>query len=130
MKSCQHVGELQMGIGVRRFEAHFGNPKRTPDGHRPITMPDSVDDQSTSGARTTKNPDSLAHHINRSRFRLNCLRRDGFLIPNNRVMLRQVVDQSLEVIISSPLAQLGPTEFAPPGKSFAQQRIRSLKFLR
>jgi hypothetical protein len=93
-------------------------------------MPDSVDDQTTSGARITKNPDSLAHHINRSRVRLNCLRRDSFFVPNNRVMLRQVIDQTLEVVITSPLAQLGPTEFALPGKSFAQLRISSLKFLR
>jgi hypothetical protein len=93
-------------------------------------MPDPVDDQTTPGGRITKKPDSLAHHINRSRVRLNCLRRNSFFIPNNRVMLRQVIDQTLEVVITSPLAQLGPTEFTLPSKSFAQLRISSLKFLR
>ena len=104
MESCQHVGELKVGVGVRGFEADFGNAKRTPDGRRPITMPHPVDDQTTPGGRITKKPDSLAHHINRSRVRLNCLRRDSFFVPNNRVMLRQVIDQPLEVVITSPLA--------------------------
>jgi len=53
MESSQHVGQLKVGVGVRRLEANFGNAKRTPDGRRPITMPHPVDDQTTSGGRNT-----------------------------------------------------------------------------
>ena len=77
-----------MGVGVRGLEADFGNAKRTPDGRRPITMPYTVDDQTTPGGRTTKEPDCFAHHLNRRRIRLKCLRYGCLLIPNNRVMLR------------------------------------------
>ena len=119
MESCQHIGQLKVGVGVRGFEADFGNAKRTPDGRRPITMPHPVDDQTTPGGRTTKEPDCFAHHVDRNRVMLKCLRHNCFLIPNNRVMLRQVIDQSLEVVIARPLAQLGPTEFTLPAKPFA-----------
>jgi len=119
MESSQHVGQLKVGVGVRRLEANFGNAKRTPDGRRPITMPHPVDDQTTPGGRTTKKPDCFAHHLDRSRIRLKGLRHDCLLIPNNHVMLRQVVEQTLQVGIARPLAQLGPTEFIPPSKPFA-----------
>jgi hypothetical protein len=104
MKTSQHIGQLKVGVGVGRLEADFGNAKRTPNGSSPITMPHPVDDQTTPSGRTTKKPDSFAHHLDRSRVRLNCLRRDSFFVPDNRVMLRQVIDQPLEVVITSPLA--------------------------
>ena len=70
MESSEHVSELKMGIGVRGLEADFGNAKRTPDGRSPITMPHPIDDQTTPGGRTTKEPDSFAHHVDRDRVRL------------------------------------------------------------
>ena len=88
MESSQHVGQLKVGVGVRGFEADFGNAKRTPDGRSPITMPHPVDDQTTPGGRTTKTSDCFAHHLDCNRIRLKCLRYGCLLIPNNRVMLR------------------------------------------
>lgn len=130
MESGQHVGELKVRVGVRGLETNFGNAKRTPDGSRPITMPHTVDDQTTPGGRTTKKPDSLAHHVDRYRVGLKCLRHDRLLIPHYRLMLWQAVDQPFEVVIARPLAQIRPTEFTLPAESTAQLCIRCLEALR
>jgi hypothetical protein len=82
-------------------------------------MPDPVDDQATSGEGMSKKPDRLAHHIDFNRVTLKGIRVPDRLIPDNGVMLRQVIDQTLEVVIARTLTQLGPMEFALPTKSSA-----------
>ena len=130
MESSQHVGELKMGVGVRGFEADFRDADRAPDSRSPITMPHPVDDQTTPSEGPTKQPDRFAHHIDFNRVPLKGIRALDHLVPDNRIMLRQAIDQTLEVAIARPLTQFGPMEFALPTKPSAQLGIRSLEILR
>jgi hypothetical protein len=67
-------------------------------------MPHPVDDQTTSDGRTAKETDSFVHHVDFNRIPLKRIRAHGHFIPNNRTMLRQAIEQTVQVGITRSLA--------------------------